>query len=293
MLFWSDPWVDIAAMQHEAATYCRLSTDRADFSSADAVIFPLPTSQGRMPTAKGHPDQLWVLWSQESAVHFPALDDPTFCGQFDLRATYRLDSDVPIPYIRWYSFDHLAPIVPLAERRTVLASAWVSSGWDRCGRDDYLRQLMQHVQIDSYGKVEHNIDVVDDRGPATKLATIAGYRFTIAFENSVAHDYVTEKLFQPLLAGSVPIYRGAPNVAEFLPAEHCCIDANSFSSPEALGEFLTSMTDDEYAGYHRWRSNGADERFTTRLRRFDGVTMRRLVRAVTAVQLGRRVASVR
>ena len=40
------------------------------------------------------------------------------------------------------------------------------------------------------------------------------YLFTIAIENSLEYDYVTEKLWQPLAAGSVPIYLGAPNVDE-------------------------------------------------------------------------------
>lgn len=33
---------------------------------------------------------------------------------------------------------------------------------------------------------------------------IPKYKFTFAFENSETDDYVTEKLFGPLAAGSVP-----------------------------------------------------------------------------------------
>ena len=40
----------------------------------------------------------------------------------------------------------------------------------------------------------------------------ARYKFTLAMENYVCNDYVTEKLWRPLRLGSVPIVFGAPNV---------------------------------------------------------------------------------
>ena len=41
--------------------------------------------------------------------------------------------------------------------------------------------------------------------------------FTAAFEDSMAVDYVTEKVYDALHAGSVPLYLGAPNILEFVP----------------------------------------------------------------------------
>jgi len=38
------------------------------------------------------------------------------------------------------------------------------------------------------------------------------YKFCIAIENSLAMDYVTEKVYDALAAGCVPIYYGAPNI---------------------------------------------------------------------------------
>jgi len=81
----------------------------------------------------------------------------------------------------------------------------------------------------------------------------ANYRFTIAFENARETDYVMEKFYDPLIIGSVPIYLGAPNVAEFAPGEHCYIDASEFGSARDLADFLLSMSDEEYTRYHDWR----------------------------------------
>jgi hypothetical protein len=43
------------------------------------------------------------------------------------------------------------------------------------------------------------------------------YKFYLAAENSREPDYVTEKLWQGLRAGAVPVYLGAPNVRLYLP----------------------------------------------------------------------------
>ena len=41
---------------------------------------------------------------------------------------------------------------------------------------------------------------------------MAKYKFTIAFENAIGEDYITEKLWRPLQLGSIPIYMGSPSV---------------------------------------------------------------------------------
>ena len=113
---------------------------------------------------------------------------------------------------------------------------------------------MNHVVIDSYGQIANNRSLQEDHGISTKLATIAGYRFTLALENTISHDYVTEKFLEPLLVGSVPIYLGAPNVDDFAPGEHCFININDFSSIRDLAKYISTMSDDEYMSFHEWRT---------------------------------------
>lgn len=38
------------------------------------------------------------------------------------------------------------------------------------------------------------------------------YKFTLSIENSACDDYITEKLWRPLIVGSIPIYLGSPKV---------------------------------------------------------------------------------
>jgi hypothetical protein len=291
VLIWSDPWFDVESASRLLAGRCELTTDRARYGAADAVIFPIPTIRyvgNAPPPRRGHPEQCWVAWCAECSVHFPELDDPRYTGHFDLRMTYRFDSDVPIPYLWQGIFDELPAVVPPARRREVPVAAFVSSEWDRCGRNDYLAELMRHVEIDSYGKVWHNADLEDDRGVSTKLETIAGYRFTIAFENAIGEDYVTEKFFDPLRVGSVPVYRGAPNVAGFAPGERCYVDATAFPGPHELARFLAEMSDEEYGRYHEWRHRPLSPEFTRRCEQVAGHALERLLRVLPVVQFGRR-----
>jgi len=57
-----------------------------------------------------------------------------------------------------------------------------------------------------------------------KIAELSLSRFTLVFENTRGiDDYVTEKLSHALLAGSVPVIWGAPNVRDWLPSPDCCV----------------------------------------------------------------------
>jgi tetratricopeptide (TPR) repeat protein len=83
----------------------------------------------------------------------------------------------------------------------------------------------------------------------SKKETLARYRFAICYENTFAYPgYITEKLFDCLKAGCVPIYWGAPNVTDVVPAD-CIIDRRRFASMEDLYALMDGMSDEEYCGY--------------------------------------------
>lgn len=69
---------------------------------------------------------------------------------------------------------------------------------------------------------------------SSKMALYGHYKFVIAFENSCVEDYVTEKFFDPLLVGAVPIYFGAPNIDELVPRDNCYVDVRKYKTADAL-----------------------------------------------------------
>jgi glycosyltransferase involved in cell wall biosynthesis len=232
---------------------CQFTRDRARMQEADAVLFHVPSMADWSGIHK-LPGQKWVATSMESDVLYPQLRDPAFMGRFDLTHTYRRDSDVPIFYFGPDEVDWLRrPVRPKSARAPV--AAFISNVWDASGRYRYMSELMRHLEVDSFGKVLRNRTLSEDHGRQTKLDVIATYKFTIAIENSRALDYVTEKLYDPLIAGSVPVYLGAPNVEDFAPADHCYVHAADFNGPRELADFLTGLATDQarYDAYLAWK----------------------------------------
>lgn len=82
-----------------------------------------------------------------------------------------------------------------------------------------------------------------------KLETLKRYKFSICYENTKdVKGYISEKIFDCFAAGVVPIYLGASNVADFIPAD-CFIDKRAFADYEELYKFLKAMTKEEYQIY--------------------------------------------
>lgn len=75
-------------------------------------------------------------------------------------------------------------------------------------RNVFFEQLSKYKKVDSGGKVFNNLGY----NVGDKLEFIKQYKFTIAFENSSYPGYTTEKIIQPFVADSVPIYWGNPVV---------------------------------------------------------------------------------
>ncbi|HEX7979298.1 MAG TPA: glycosyltransferase family 10 [Gemmatimonadaceae bacterium] len=87
------------------------------------------------------------------------------------------------------------------------------------------------------------------RGAApSKSQTMSQYRFALCFENSVLKGWMTEKLFDCFFVGTIPIYWGAPDVLEWVPAE-CFIDMRQFRDLAELRAFLHALTPAEEQRY--------------------------------------------
>jgi hypothetical protein len=80
-------------------------------------------------------------------------------------------------------------------------------------RTEFFLRLNEARRVDSLGRVLNNAGA-RARGRDGKMQALSESLFTIAFENQVAPGYVTEKLVEPLLAGSIPIYWGAPEAKQ-------------------------------------------------------------------------------
>ena len=240
----------------------RYTHDPSELATADAVVFHL-ASPGHRPDRAKASGQRWVAWTMESRVMSPALQDEALMERFDLTMTYERSSDVWCPY---FGPEHLTayerPPQPPVARATHPAVWLCRNGTDRAGRVPYAAELMEEVAVDSFGEVLRNRPERVGGGDE-RIELYRRYKFTLAFENSDSPDYVTEKLFDPLSVGSVPVYRGTASVADLAPHPGCYIDARDFASAGELGRYLAHLDahDDEYQSFHAWRTNGPSSQF--------------------------------
>lgn len=89
------------------------------------------------------------------------------------------------------------------------------ASWDPDGiRKDIYETLKGIAPIDCPGKWHHNDDALKTVFGDDKKAYLAHYRYNVCPENSDAYGYVTEKLFDAIEAGCVPVYWGSYNRPE-------------------------------------------------------------------------------
>lgn len=75
----------------------------------------------------------------------------------------------------------------------------------------FVEQLQRLNPMPRFGRGFHDL--------ATKWEGLAPFRYSLAIENSRHPHYWTEKIADCFLAGTVPIYWGAPNIGDYFPAE--------------------------------------------------------------------------
>lgn len=110
-------------------------------------------------------------------------------------------------------------------------------------RNLFFHELMKYKKVDSGGNILNNIGYrVHD-----KIKFISDYKFTIAFENSSLPGYTTEKLTDPMLALSMPVYYGNPAIALDFNTESFIVMPTAESMPEIVDEIRRlDHNDDEY-----------------------------------------------
>jgi alpha(1,3/1,4) fucosyltransferase len=119
-------------------------------------------------------------------------------------------------------------------------------------RNRFFRMLSEYKRVDAAGKLFHNMSRPLGRELADKLAFIRRYKFTIAFENESQAGLTTEKIYEPMLVNSLPIYWGNPRVnVDFNPASF--INYFDYGTLDALVHRVIKVDQDDvlYCQYLR------------------------------------------
>jgi len=280
-----NPSDDVAFYRNEAVLYCSGSCHfeqvgpRRDWKQYDVLIFSLIyiSAQRIERMAREKPaHQQWIAHCGESPHTYYGRhlrDHALLNRHFDLRSFAADPGDgergLAWNYLQMDLFGErslqilqrsvLAEPAVMGDRRSV---AWIATNCAAPnGRTDYVRELQQYVEVDCLGACLNNkpFPLSDTRTAhgweQRSVWAMSRYRFVLAFENSDAPHYVTEKLFHAFYAGAVPVYMGTSTVDLYLPGDHSVVRTADFSSPAELAAYLNRLTQNqtEYAAYHQWR----------------------------------------
>jgi len=113
------------------------------------------------------------------------------------------------------------------------------NGWDTPVHGTGQR-YQQSIQKAYRGKIPAGVE--------NKGKVLREYKFAICFENTSFPGYITEKLFDCFFAGCIPIYYGAPDIAEHVPA-NAFIDFRNFQNYEQLEKYILTMSAEDAARY--------------------------------------------
>eukprot|EP00668_Euglena_longa_P001201 GGOE01001425.1.p1 GENE.GGOE01001425.1~~GGOE01001425.1.p1 ORF type:complete len:431 (+),score=99.79 GGOE01001425.1:138-1295(+) len=223
----------------------------------------------------------WENWRRHDIVPqrwkhhwwlFRLCQDPVIWQQFHLVSSVERSSLIPFSYHQQYKLyvnlllgrppEGPLPEWPAIKRHDALISLMAHHpgyGFDRAG---LVKTLMRHMPVHSYGRFLRNMKVRGDGhfNVLSSIRIIARYRFHLALENSVAPDYVTEKVYLALFAGTVPVYAGAPNAGLFVPPQSVIL-VDMFLSVAALVKYLRCIAGkpELYMHYRNWRNRTAPE----------------------------------
>lgn len=261
---------------------CYITTDRSKYLTSKRIrgfiFYGSDIELSDMPLPR-LPHHEWALLHEESPFNNYALVHGQMIRLFNYTATFRRGSDFPLTTQHIPSLNYLLDRKPipvseknkLKETKKLAPVLYVQSHCDvPSDRDRYVQKLDRYIQVDSLGKCINNKEIPKSiRNPIASMHSeefidlIAQYKFVLAFENAICQDYMTEKLFRVLHAGSVPVYRGSPSARDYMPDSHSIIMADDFESPEKLADFLYKLDQDDaaYEAYLAYKTQGITNEF--------------------------------
>ena len=183
-----------------------------------------------------------IVAMMNSEAEQEALMEPL--KKADIRIDHHIASEVTITEacaIPWREGMYKTPD-PSKRKGVAMFISNCNAKW----RTDYILELAKHIHIDSYGECWHNVSDPPDRDHRTSgFDPAKKYRMLVTFENTINHDYITEKIWTSYKAGAIPVYWGPPEIYLWAPGNHTFIDPQRFKGPKELAEYLRRVDEDD------------------------------------------------
>lgn len=202
----------------------------------------------------------WVIiMSMEGPLYYSHLEvDPKAWKKNKFYSTTSFQSEIPLPYYSDAEYK-IWTAVPVDFDRAIHGGVFMANNCEsRNNREKVIQDLQRlandRLRIESVSSCVHNAEIPPGSFRTDKKSVMNKYLFYFAFENQCYSDYITEKLWGPMEAGTLPVYFGAPNVLEHVP-KHSIIHIDEFADTPSLFRYLEQVASNHtlYDSYHAWR----------------------------------------
>jgi len=201
-------------------TNCETTNDKSRLAEVDLVLVHMRDQIAAIPSNRPT-HQRWVFVLYESPMHSGNFQK--YNGNFNLTATYRIDSDFPgfyegIKGFVWQLNETFVENHDYTNGKYKFATAVISNCGGSSNRLTYIKELQKKIQVDVYGRCGSPCPTtyIDGTEGDCKQILAKEYKFYFAFENSMCRDYITEKFFQILKYDIVPVVMGAGNYSHYV-----------------------------------------------------------------------------
>ena len=100
-----------------------------------------------------------------------------------------------------------------SSKKKKFCAALISNNFITDGfRIKFINELNNYKRIDMGGKYNNNIG----RAIENKIEFLKSYKFSISMENTEGNGYISEKIVDSFLAGTIPIYYGDYMIDEYI-----------------------------------------------------------------------------
>jgi len=249
-----------------------------DISDADVVLFGLPNMLWGFPgnyilPREKSASQMWVTTCEEPYKRDGLsksdcrlmLDEPTM-DIMDASSSYDMLSDIPTLFDTVYVEDLLKGSPDFSARPSDELATLALSDCDSDWRNTWLEEIMTEInntgyKVLSYGTCFHNTEEYPGEDPNTVhgwMNRAGARRFKLVAENVLQSWYVTEKIWNALAEGAVPVYLGPPEVKQMVP-KGSFLYADDFPSTQALVQRMVDFTSEDFAKAQAWRQKPTSE----------------------------------
>lgn len=97
-------------------------------------------------------------------------------------------------------------------------------------------------------RIEDIIKKLAPKPVEDKLGAISKCKFNLAVENLSYKGYVTEKILESMVAKTVPVYLGAPDITDYIP-KGCFINIRDYKNLDELYDYMKNMTSEQAQTY--------------------------------------------